>query len=772
MKLKDNIETTIHIISSEKGNFILNQDAIPVPKSVYNHFVIIHTNSDITNKWNSDMTSSGGYDILNEKKKKRIIKNKKLGVFDDVYESEKEIQNSLVETEAVEEEEDLLRIGEERITLEQEKELQLISRLRKINISSFALLGDNNWYICPIYAGVDGLYPIMHKKISGNKGYQLYVMKVPIVSFDQSTFSDDNFREWNCNSMFILSRIFEKNMSYGITAESVVIHKREDENTKLLRNCLNQVETAQRTRIKTGNILVDNVLLSVGQQSYIENKENIAKSKKNIHEDDEINEQDVKDVKIIEQIVESYKKIQDKIREMDKEGTETEKIFSKLANNVIAGKNQLSDDDVKTLNFIVDSYEKVQQKLKEKDKSIRLEKTFNKVIEEITKQEEEEELIKAQELIESYNKKGKSITFDEAKDSVKTLKTKDYINSFLIYEQVQIYIQYKQAEAKANKILKSLVHRNWFWKEYASGVRGIGELSAAYIISYFDFHSTVHASSVLRYLGLDQVSCTPKHNPGQEMTTNDKIKIIKFLMKDYKNIIFNSQLSGAMPLNKYNFDRYYRTDCIRFWDEFELVKEVLMDLDIESEDIEEYIDDILESNTKFNNLVNFIWEHLDIIEIPISKNQTTQVIKKRARNKSDKVITTYLDSKGRIQTKCSLGYNAKLKSRMLFILFDSFLKSGNEYYMTIFKNYRDRLNQRFLTEGIDPDTVKGKTFAMGRRKVIQLLITDIWIFGRKHFGLPLNGSNYYDAKIRGQRGIHLHGIEDASEFIDVNDDIE
>lgn len=748
MLLKENVETIIQILGIEKGNFIVDKNDNEIPKSAYNHFVIIHTNPSIAEKWNKEMASIDGFNTTIKKAKKSSKKSKQ-----DLSEFE---EDALLNEQEVAEE-DLLSLGESEVSLEETEGLIHIAHSRKINYSSTSILADNGWFICPIYSGMNGLYPIIHQKLPNKKGYRLYETKVPLVKFKENLFTEDNFKEWNCNSIFILERYFEKEKISEINAASVFVQKRESDSILMLRNVLRNYELAQKSRIRCGNLLLSMILFNTGQNAYVSTKENLTK-KDSI--DGEIDEEDANEKNMLAEVVKSYDKLNDKLKE-----TKKNKIvdYDKMCEQIVKAIENGDKDKAQTIiNKYID-------KTKSSDSAtIKLEKTFLTMLDLVNQDEEAEALKIAEDYILKKKRTNPDMTIEQAMEETKVLRTKDYIPNYAMYEAITIYKYYCKAEYKAEKILKEVVESTWLYN-YASGIQGMGTVATAYILAYLDFHSTVHSSSILRYLGMDQVIVKPKHEPGQEITKEDQTKIVRFLYKSYNNIINRSNLTAAMPLVEENFNLYYRTDVIPSWSKYQLVKKQFEEIKIENEsELDDYVEEILETNEDFNKMVNYIWENMNIIEIPTGAEKTTYVVQKRARDKkNDRPTSSYLDSTGRIKFKTSLGYNAKVKSKILFILFNNMRKKKEPYYIkTVFTNFKNRLIQRFISQGKDPNVkpYKGHIDVMARRATMQVFIQDLWIYARRYFGLPLNGEGYNDAKIKGCNHLHNHGIEDPDEI--------
>lgn len=758
MLLKNNVETVINVIGVERNKFIVNQNGDEVSKGNYNHFVIVHTNSDISEKWNNEMIKIDGFNVTEKKvTKSSKTKSKAKPQLDEFGDNAKLMNKEIIE-------EELLGFGEQKINLDEIDQLVHIAKSRKINIPSTTILADNNWFICPIYSDMKGLYPIIHKKLPNKKGYKLYETTIPLLKFDENLFRADNFKEWNCNCLFILERYLEKQKISEITLPSIYVQRRESESITLLRTILMMHELVQKSRIKAGNTLISLVRYNSGQNEYIMSKENLDKieevMKKNNELDDNESEEDIKykkEQKILDNIVKSYDKLNQKLIDTDAEKLNYEKVHKKILKAIASGDEEKAEQ-------LITKY--VEDSVKNKSKTIRLEKTFLRVLDLVTQDEEKESLKIAEDYMKQKQKKNINITLEQALKETKVFRTKDYIPNYTMYQNITIYNYYRKAEAKANKIVADITQETWLWKEYASGIPGLGTLITAYILAFIDFHSTTHSSNVFRYLGMDQVMIKPEHEPGAIITLEEIKKIIKVLYKQYLNIISRSKLTAAMPLIQENFYFYYKTDLITNWFKFQLTTKCFKNLPAMDniDDIDKFSIQLYSNNEDLKNLVNYIWNNVCLTQISVN-GKFTDVVQKRARSrKYDRVTSTYLDSNGQIKFKSGLGYNAKMKSKIIYLLFDNLKRQKNAYYMKIYNDAVNRQIQRHIESGKDPNMHKGHIAAMARRTTMQIFVQELWKFARTYFGLPLNGEGYNDSKIIGCNHIHGKGIEDPKEL--------
>lgn len=702
MKLKEDIEMIIHLLNNTfVGPYLFLENGAVIKKSDIEHFIVLHAVD--TSLWDKE--------VAIPKSTKKQYKKKKQ------EKTEEEKYADLVAEEDMNSEE--VSADEQSVVLSNDDILHLIARSRKINCPSTTVLGDSNWFICPVYKGMDGLYPLTYSKLSDIKGYRLTILSTPLMQIDPNVFNEENFKDWELNSMFIFNKLFTQNSQnkLGLSAQTVFVHKKIDRLTYLIKKAIDRLKITQKSRIKLGNILVDEVLTYVGQETYMRNKENIVNAIKRSKKDkNKANKYEIKEVKTIDLIVDSYNKI-----------------------------NTIAEQEGKTV-------------------PIRREATFKNILLKVVEEEEEEHKKLAQQYIDEFEPTQENPdppTIEEALEITQTLRSSDYISSFITYINTSIYMVSVQSEKDAANMVERLVKQHYLWK-YFEGIKGSGPLSAAAIIADIDFRSTVHPSAIIRYLGLDNVIDKPNRNPDAKMSTDEAVKIMRYLFVDYLGIadrINNFDILGIPAFDEkdqYTWEHFYSTDAIKTISQYKLVQTIYRYPLLSTMNI----DQIFNKYPAFRDLVESIWRNMNIIDVIDKDGATRPTIKHRARNKKyDKVVCTYIDKNGKIAVKNSLGYNAELKSKILKVMFDSMQKASSPYYIDqVFKPYAARLERRFAAEGKDLTQCRNTIFMMARRFTIQRFLEDLWMYVRRENGWSTNGGTYYEAKIQ---GIHRHGLNPA-----------
>lgn len=694
MRLKDHCELVIQLLNSPYVSQELElEDGGSISKLDIEHFVIVHSSD--TSKWEE------------ENRKKRIANatRRRRAVYDNA---------------AAEEPSDGLGEGEEKVSISKEDELHLIRKLRKVACGSTTTLADNGWFICPVYVGMESLNPIVSHKLPNKKGYRLTVLSTPIATFSKKAFTRANLKEWELNSIPTFNRI----LPVGLQAMSVFVHRRDDLATRTIRNAVNRLETTQRTRIKLGNILIDEVRTHVGQEAYVSNKESLAQTAKGRQGDSStITQYDVDEVKTIRLIEDAYTKVNSVAIEL---GIKEAPIHRKL-------------DFVKAM---------------ERLKAIEEEEHEARAVEQYHQWLDDDEAYLAW-YTSTSKRTGLTLSdvpsMESARLATSTLTSFDYIPSYVTYLNTKGYMEMKRIEADAKTVVHELVHTSWLWP-YIEGIKGCGEVTTAYILADIDFRSTVHPSSVLRYLGLDNVTDVPKRDEADKPTDGDLERIFQFLFHNYESIVGRENGGKLPPLNEASFYQY-ATDMVSTWEEFLSVRFVYSYMGRDGKGLS--YRDVYEApiSDGFSELVDKVWRSVDVVEYVNEHGDPVLTIKKRARGKQDASLSTYLTSDGKVATKRSLGYNAKLKARILEVMFDSMTKAKNPYYYgEVYLNHKRRLEEKYRSMGVDPSSMKMRIHRMARRVAVQVFIEELWMHARAVLGYPLNGGTYYEAKLKGSHG--------------------
>ena len=117
----------------------------------------------------------------------------------------------------------------------------------------------------------------------------------------------------------------------------------------------------------------------------------------------------------------------------------------------------------------------------------------------------------------------------------------------------------------------------------------------------------------------------------------------------------------------------------------------------------------------------------------------------RTNKKSLMEEVEYVDSNGEIQKRKTLGYNPKLKSKLLGVLADMFLKY-NVYYRSFYDTYRRRLEIR---KSMGEDLSPARIHRMAIRYMMKIFVQDLWVNWREIEGYPVEPS-YFEVYLAGR----------------------
>lgn len=610
-----------------------------------------------------------------------FIDKEDIGNFVVIYDSKAELWKSLEDKEndskkkrkrktskKVVSDEDLPEAEEEdTISVSKETKLSIIARKLRINEINPLILGNNNWFICPIYNNMDSLRPVTPKQIKD--GFVLLLEPEPLVNIDNTIFTKEtlfsNELRWDYSPIPLLESYFISNQISRFQCMSVFRHKKNRYRSQELKALANQTVVFQKTRIKVGNNIINMVYNSMGKRKFRE----------------------VKELELEKKLTKNSKKsssasIEDKLKDV-------------------------KTDDVKMLkDMILPDY---------------------KTIIELAKANGEE--INGYETFKKYNKS-------------------PYIPNYSTFAIIKSYLHLCKIEEDITAEMTTLVRQHPMWQHWLVGIKGCAEVNAAYLLANFDVWNTEHPSAFIRYIGLDQVPVKPEDD---NYSIESKIKAMKLLFRDITLIRERSARFDTL-VSEESFSAF-KTDSVYTFDEYEILLAIhkkyhnIFDGDVDPDDknVLAALDEI-EDDDEFVNIFRRNLEQFQVIDYNNEDNNHVTLIKKRARNKSDKEITTYISSTGELKTKYSLGYNSELKGRVVGVLFDCMIKARGGY-AKIYNDYKNRLTNRPDIKEKIANGEKPKIHFMARRYTMQRFLEHFWKAYRQLEGLPLNGGTYAEGKL-------------------------
>lgn len=150
---------------------------------------------------------------------------------------------------------------------------------------------------------------------------------------------------------------------------------------------------------------------------------------------------------------------------------------------------------------------------------------------------------------------------------------------------------------------------------------------------------------------------------------------------------------------------------------------------------------IAEINISVARHVSSLWKLAGLDVAPDGKG--------RSRRKEHLIRVTYINKKGKEAERDAITFNPFLKTKLIGVLAPSFLKSQNERYVTIYADYKHRLENHETYK----DVSRGHRHNMAMRYMIKMFLADLWEAWRKIEGLP-PGTTYHEAILG-----HVHGEE-------------
>lgn len=127
----------------------------------------------------------------------------------------------------------------------------------------------------------------------------------------------------------------------------------------------------------------------------------------------------------------------------------------------------------------------------------------------------------------------------------------------------------------------------------------------------------------------------------------------------------------------------------------------------------------------------------------------------RSRRREHLVKRTYEDEDGNEQERDSITFNPFLKTKLVGVLADSFIKCGGPY-REVYDNYKHRITNHPNHK----DKSKGHLNNMARRYCVKIFLKDLYLKWREMEGLPVMPP-YHERKL----GLRDHGVPEPDRGI-------
>ena len=117
------------------------------------------------------------------------------------------------------------------------------------------------------------------------------------------------------------------------------------------------------------------------------------------------------------------------------------------------------------------------------------------------------------------------------------------------------------------------------------------------------------------------------------------------------------------------------------------------------------------------------------IDTFVEKDKETgeEVVRGRCRSKTAMVEKTITKKDGETKTFKALGYNAKLKSKLLFVLVGGMIKAGGYYKQEVYDNYRNRLDNMAQHD----QKTKMHKHRMAARYTLKIFLSELFEFWKE-----------------------------------------
>ena len=286
------------------------------------------------------------------------------------------------------------------------------------------------------------------------------------------------------------------------------------------------------------------------------------------------------------------------------------------------------------------------------------------------------------------------------KSKVNSLK---FITNEIDYNLARTYSDLVALEARQEKTLKPLVEAHPLWDCFFKNIRGVGPVMAAVCIAYLDPTKSNHCSGFIRYCGLDTVQ-DKDSNGNFVYVTNDGTNrqvIQSTQLEDETGIIYDEEVVNTK--NKITDD--YGNDCY-------LANDGTFVYVVPVTENGENVYEVIETGEKY------------VGDVTMSLH---------GRRKGDTEMFYYTDSDGNQKMKRGITYNPIVKSKMMGVLADSFVRCGDPVYNTIYRDYKNMLDNN--------PKHKGKSGAhknmMAKRYAVKQFLKNLWCVWRAIEGLPV-----------------------------------
>lgn len=275
------------------------------------------------------------------------------------------------------------------------------------------------------------------------------------------------------------------------------------------------------------------------------------------------------------------------------------------------------------------------------------------------------------------------------------------------FRLVKSYNLMVESEKEATDALDKIVKSHPLWDKFFSKIKGCGTLMSAVCIAYFDPYKARHASSFLKYCGLDTVQ--DKDKDGRPL----------YLIK-----------MGTVVTDRKVYQKFTYTDedGNPYTGEVERTGEYddVTGLEIIRGKNGEYL-------KEFEEMAMFNGEQVPVyVDVETGKDYVGDVTTSmHARRKGDTEMFEYIDKDGNPAMKRGITYNPVLKTKLMGVLSGCLIKAKDPTYETIYRDYKARLDNRGNTQNYSA----GRKNMMALRYMMKMFVRNLWTTWRNLEGL-------------------------------------
>lgn len=368
---------------------------------------------------------------------------------------------------------------------------------------------------------------------------------------------------------------------------------------------------------------------------------------------------------------------------------------------------ELSAEEKKVIDQLEDEYKRITD-------AVATGKIYSKRVKAATKRKAAKESVGADTSMEDceIHTYGKLTTVKAINMLSKVEEPLQYITDNNEYTLVESYMNLRDAEKAAEKVVDKYVKNHPMYEAFFEKVLGCGVAMSGVCLAYLDPYKARHVSSFFRYVGVDSVQDTDSDGNKlfYPMGGNKKDKLIEKLVYTDE---FGEHYFGKVK----RFDELDENGKPIF--KGEEGQRVFPEPAFDSATGEQ-IYEFVATGEEYKGLVMRL-EH--------------------GRRKGDTEMFKYINKEGQEAWKRGITYNPFVKTKLLGVLAGSFIKQKNKenaVYRLVYDDYKNRLLQIEAQKPEEDRKSAGHIDAMAKRYMIKQFLRDMWVTWRNLEGLPVD----------------------------------